>query len=106
MATTGRGVAVSGTGGVASGRGWDIIGMGGVTPGRGGALVLTEEEEGSESTRLANEAAGPPFSHSRLLGPAPGFMGPALSPLAPPPFASETARRASRRRVFRVSRLK
>lgn len=50
----------------------------------GGAEVLgrPEEEaedgddEGKESTRLASEAAGPPFSHSLLFGPALGLAGP------------------------------
>lgn len=64
------------------------------------ALCLAEEdEEGSVSSRLVNEAAGPPFSHSLLFGPAFGLAGPS-------PLVSETARRASRRRVFSVSRLK
>lgn len=71
------------------------------------ALGLAEEdEEGSVSSRLVNEAAGPPFSHSLLFGPAFGLAGPSLSAMALPPLASETARRASRRRVFSVSRLK
>lgn len=72
------------------------------------ALGLAEEdEEGSVSSRLVNEAAGPPFSHSLLFGPAFGLAGPSLSAMAlPAPLASETARRASRRRVFSVSRLK
>lgn len=75
--------------------------------GRAEALGLAEEdEEGSVSSRLVNEAAGPPFSHSLLFGPAFGLAGPSLSAMALPPLASETARRASRRRVFSVSRLK
>lgn len=70
------------------------------------ALCLAEEdEEGSVSSRLVNEAAGPPFSH-RMFGPTFGLAGPSLSAMALPPLVSETARRASRRRVFSVSRLK
>lgn len=71
------------------------------------ALCLAEEdEEGSVSSRLVNEATGPPFSHSLLFGSAFGLAGPSLSAMALPPLVSETARRASRRRVFSVSRLK
>ncbi len=65
-----------------------------------------EDDEGRESTRLASEAAGPPFSHSLLFGPALALAAPSPSHLAPPPFASEVVMRASRRRVLRVSRLK
>lgn len=88
---------------------------GGATAAGGGAEVLgrteeeedeDEDEEGRESTRLANEAAGPPFSHSPLFGPTLGLASPSPSPLTTPPLVSEAAMRASRRRVLRVSRLK
>lgn len=87
---------------------------GGATVTVGGAVVMgldeTEEAEdddlGRDSTRLASEAAGPPFSHGRLPKPTLGLGGSSPSPLAPPPLASEAAMRASRRRVLRVSRLK
>lgn len=86
-----------------TGAGVEVAGVGGGAE----ALGLAEEdEEGSVSSRLVNEAAGPPFSHSLLFGPAFGLAGPSLSAMALPPLASETARRASRRRVFSVSRLK
>lgn len=95
--------------------GWGgAVSGGGATVTVGGAEVLgrveTEEEEeddeGRESTRLASEAAGAPFSHGRLIKPVFGLAGSSPSPLAPPPLASEAAMRASRRRVLRVSRLK
>lgn len=84
---------------------------GGATATGGGAAVLgwaeeeeeEEDAEGKESTKLANEAVGPPFSHSLLFGTI-GLAGP--SHLAPPTLGSEVAMRASNRRVLRVSRLK
>lgn len=80
---------------------WDIATEGGAK-----VLGLAEEEdgEGSERTRLANEA-GPPFSHSWLFETF-SLVGPPTSDLAPDPLMSEVAMRASRRRVLRVSRLK
>lgn len=77
-------------------------------PGSTGGAVQgrEEEEEGRESTRLVNEAVGPPFSYSLLFCPAVGLVGPSPSFLVPPPLASEAAMRASSRRVFSVSRLK
>lgn len=66
--------------------------------------------EGNDSTRLARDGAGPPFSHSLPIGPTFNFTdGSALggpSPLATAALASDAARRASRRRVLRVSRWK
>lgn len=86
---------------------------GGATAAGGGAEVMgwaeeeeEEDDEGRESTRLASEAGGPPFSHSLLFDPALGLASPSPSHLAPPSLASEVAMRASRRRVLRVSRLK
>lgn len=82
---------------------------GGATAAGGGAAECgwVEEElddaEGKESTKLANEAGGPPFSHS-LLFDASGLAGP--SDLAPPTLVSVLAIRARSRRVLRVSRLK
>lgn len=84
---------------------------GGPTATGGGAAVLgwaeeeeeEEDAEGKESTKLANEAVGPPFSHSLLFGTI-GLAGP--SHLALPTLASAVAMRASSRRVLRVSRLK
>lgn len=76
-------------------------------PGGGPEVIgQLEEEEGRDRTRLASEAAGPPFSHGLLVGSVLIIAGPAPSTLAPPSFASEAARRASRRRVLSVSRLK
>lgn len=72
----------------------------------GAALGWEEEDDGSESTKLAKEAVGPPFSHILLLGTTPGLTGPSSSFLLPPPLGSEAAMRASSRRVLRVSRLK
>lgn len=83
-----------------------ISGGDGARPVDGGALGLEEEEDGGDSTRLANEAAGPPFSHILLLGVIFCVMAPTLSFLLPPSFGSEVAMRASNRRVFRVSKLK
>lgn len=92
-----------------TGAGVEVAGVENAAAVGGGAEALglaEEDEEGSVSSRLVNEAAGPPFSHSLLFGPAFGLAGPSLSAMALPPLASETARRASRRRVFSVSRLK
>lgn len=76
------------------------------TAGGGAVLGREGEVEGRESTRLVNEAAGPPFSKSLLFGPILGLAGPSPSFLVPPSLVSEAAMRASSRRVFRVSRLK
>lgn len=92
------------------GLGGSIATGGGATAAGGGAAECgwVEEEvdddaEGKESTKLANEAGGPPFSHS-LLFDASGLAGP--SDLAPPTLVSVLAIRARSRRVLRVSRLK
>lgn len=69
------------------------------------ALGRAEEEVARENTRLAKEAAGPPFSYKLVASSSLGLADSLLVTLAPPPLASEAARRASRRRVFRVSRL-
>lgn len=65
---------------------------------------------GKDRIKLAKDGAGPPFSHT-LPKPGFGLSGSGVrggpSPLLPmAAFASEAARRASRRRVFRVSRWK
>jgi len=92
----GRGGAIFTGGRVIASEGGDVM-VGGSTD--AGAA----EVEGMERTTLVNET-GPPFSHSRLVGPALSLAGPSF--LAPPPLASEAVSRESRRRVFRVSRLK
>lgn len=65
---------------------------------------------GKDRIKLAKEGAGPPFSHTL---PKPGFSlsagsgrGGPSDPLATAALASDAARRASRRRVLRVSRWK
>ncbi len=65
------GATAAGGGATATGGGVSVTGGGVTALGEGAAvLALAEEEDvdGRESTRLANEAAGPPFSHSLLFG--------------------------------------
>lgn len=99
-----RGASDAGRGALNTG-GVALYTVGGALDTVGGALGRAEEAAVRESTRLAKEAAGPPFSYKLLVSPTLGLAGSLLLLLAPPPLASEDARRASRRRVLRVSRL-
>lgn len=115
-----------GRGGATTAGGVVTVEVGGAVVLEGGAtvrgvemFVRIEAEEveevvadvfGKDKIRLAKEGAGPPFSHTL---PKLGFSlsvgsvrgGPSL-PLATAALASDAARRARRRRVFRVSRWK
>lgn len=109
----GLGGTTAAGGGATDGGGGDTA-AGGVAMAAGGGAAAEggaeEEEEGRDSTRLAKEAAGPPFSQSRAVGPTLRTGDPSPRPPAPPPLAPRglevAATRARRRRVLRVSRLK